>query len=499
MNTNIFKTAIAALALLVAFNSCKEKEDDNTVPFPYDEVEFIIPDYAAIEVATIIPPYSLEDDFEQKNIDFEIEDFISTTNENVDVRIGTDKEDLHSYESLFWWSELEPNTKYYWFAGGYLVGEFKDYENTELRHLYTVSNSPTTDNGDGEIAVVLRWSDPEHKFKNVKVEMTPTIDCGFAGKTFDVPDGQDSLCIKLADNAEIPIKLNDFDDKNGKNYEPIIYSFQLIADIMVDEEVYHYCSKKQKEIFLNKRQHVRDHEFNVYRVVEVGGQYWLADDLRCKTHFKEDAYINGDYTYYNYDYMISELPSGAKGILYNAGELFATRFEYEQYIIDGYHIARVEDWQKLLKNYGVEQNMSDDGSIYYNPPATIPDLTDDFKKWDSIADIRYLKSLTLNLWNDIFASASDWVDSTGRNVYPTHSVFNIKPFGYGWKKNKEQYIKGQGIGAIYYADEAAYLISFYYGKDGVGYYPANWYSYHSGYNYGEDVHYYLPIRLVKDK
>ena len=492
MNTNIFKTAIAALALLVVFNSCKKDEDD-TIPFPYDEVEFIMPDYAAIEVATIIPPYSLEDDFRQKKTEYEKKDFISTTNENVYVKIGTDKEDSHSFKSVHG-AELEPNTKYYWFAGG--SEDWKYYKNTEFRHLYTISNPPTTDNGDGEIAVVLRWNDPEHKFKNVKVEMVPTIECGFAGKTFDVPDGQDSLCIKLADNAEIPIKLNDFDDKNGKNYEPIIYSFQLIADIMVDEEVYHYCSKKQKEIFLNKRQHVRDHEFNVYRVVEVGGQYWLADDLRCKTHFIEIEYINEDYTYYDYDYMISELPSGAKGILYNAGELYVSSFEYEQNIIDGYHIARVEDWQKLLKNYGVEQNMSD-GDGYYNPPATIPDITDDFKKWDSIADIYYLKSLTLNLWKDIFASASDWVDSTGRNVYPTHSVFNIKPFGYGWKTNKEQYIKRQGMGAIYYADGGSYLISFYYGKEGVGYYSTDWYRYHSG--YGGDIHYYLPIRLVKDK
>lgn len=501
MNTNLFKTTVVALALLVAFNSC-EKEYD----FPYDVVELKLADGAHVGQHMTVG------------------DLINVPQHNhyasFEVYIGKDKDNMKDYD---YYSPrggddiyLEPLTKYYWYAIGTYYESIKWNEWSEDSFSYTGSNGHETkkteirtfyvvdtldlitsvENGEGEIGAIIHWKDIEHKLTNVKISITPTVECGFAGKTIDVPNEQNSFFIKKSDNVDVPVNLTDFDDEHGINYNPIIYSFQLTADVTIDESVQRVSSNCIKEIFLNKHHHVRDHEFNVYRVVEVGDQYWLADDLRCTSYIDDNG--NNIHWEKDKDYMISELPSGAKGILYKAGEMYPANSEYEKLIIDGYHVATSDDWQKLLKNYGVQQDIYDikDGSeTSYYPRATIPDLTGEFHKYDSIADIAYLTSPSLNLWKDIFASASDWVDSTGRSVYPTNSIFNIKPFGFGSSTNKT--IKGKGIGAIYYADNKALLISFYYGKEGVGCYPTDWYTFHNT-SYG-DTQLFLPIRLVKDK
>ena len=487
MNANIFKTAFAALALLVAFNSC-EKEYD----FPYSVVQLKLPDGAHVG------QHLTKSDFIEVQKDNHYASF--------EIMIGKSVDNI---TTEFWeYTTLEPLTKYYWYVVGrhyesierddfgFMGTNGIDTKKSEIRTFYVVDTLDlitTVENGEGEIGAIIHWNG-EHEFTNVKITITPTVECGFAGKTIDVPNGQNSFFIKKSDNTDIPINLNDYDDEHGINYNPIIYSFQLTADVTIDESVQRVSSKSVNEILLNRHHHVRDHEFNVYRVVEVGNQYWLADDLRCTSYFND----NGDVK--QLDYVISELPSGAKGLLYNANDLYPTTENGEQIIIDGYHIATIDDWRQLLENYGVPKenisttNVPNSGMKYeegYYSYMTIPECDKsrpdyEINFYDSITDIAYLKSQTLNLWKDIFASASDWVDSTGRNVSPSNSVFNIKPFGC-WDGTE---ILGEGIGTVYYADKT--LISFYYKQDGVGYYP-------TATNFLGSKKRFLPIRLVKDK
>lgn len=473
MKTRFFTTAIALMALTFVFNSC-EKED--SFLFPNDQVELLLPDGVVVDTTI-----RKKDIVSSTNPDYTVVVMVGTEKDNLSTFMGNDK------------CVLKIDQKYYWQAK---VVDSKSGENSEfseIRSFYVLDPkmkvTMETDNGETESAIVLRWSDIDHnKYKNIKVQMKPTKECGFAGKTFEITNGQDSLYIRLADNPEIPYMFNDFDDLNGINYEPVIYEFSFVSEVVVGDKEFQTRSGSVKEIFLNKKNHIRDHECNVYRVVEVGDQVWMADDLRCTSYIDE----NGDTIQMklNEDYVVSELPSGAKGILYNTKKIHPSYGE-EITLISEFYIPNVHSWQNLLVNFGVKDAIKEDGEYY--PSYTIPELSGDMKKSDSIANIAYLKSNIINLWRDVFASASDWVDSFGKSIYPDKSMFNVKPFGFYISIGQEYCLNGQGISSVYYAecaDMPTYLISFCYGKEGVGLYPTHWYDYHIN-------NYFFTTRLVK--
>ena len=78
--------------------------------------------------------------------------------------------------------------------------------------------------------------------------------------------------------------IQDYDDEVGQYYEPIIYQFKLTADVQVGDTTFSIASNEIDEILLDGDKYVRDHEFNVYRIVKIGEQVWMADDLRCTTY-----------------------------------------------------------------------------------------------------------------------------------------------------------------------------------------------------------------------
>ena len=99
MNTNIFKSAIAALALFVVFNSCKEKEEE--FEFPYEEVEILVED------GTVFT--SLEElastHFSKKDVSVNI-----TETPDYSAKRGKPTVDDWSIDG-----GIKPYTKYYWY------------------------------------------------------------------------------------------------------------------------------------------------------------------------------------------------------------------------------------------------------------------------------------------------------------------------------------------------------------------------------------------------
>ena len=472
MKTRFFTTAIALMALTFVFNSCEKEDDEPT--FPVD-IELLMED--EITVGTSIC----------KNDFYKVDGNIG--GRHIKIHIGTDKEKLIS--EMADTTYLTPNKQYFWQVEVRDMSKDKYYY-SDIRTFYCLGSIEfTTDNGENEIAAVVRWTN-DSKYKNYKVVMTPTKECGFTGKTFDIPEGQDSLYVKWLDNTSIPYMFNDFDDLHGINYEPVVYNFKLTADVTIGDKTFE-ASGSAKEIFLNKTNHVRDHEMNVYRVAEVGDQVWMADDLRCTSYINS----NGDTIplKLNKDYIVSELPSGAKGILYTHDFLFDKDNKFFMGHIKGmvpqsFHYAADEDWNKLEKVYGIDAiapkyydhfTSKDEWCLAQYEFPTLGCY--DYDYYNAKADSLYANSSYIDLW-EVFASVSDWVDENGNNVCPSISVFNIKPFGVGYGSK----LYHQGYGALYYSNPTR-TRTFFSMKQGIGHYAFR--------DYCTDSYRYA-VRLVKD-
>lgn len=458
MEVKFFTNVIAMVALTVTFSSC-EKEDSENIN--YGGLKNICKGgvvYSSIE-------------YSKNDICYENDGSKST------LYYGTD---INNLDNEFVKETLTANTKYYFQVKGYNIDNKTGKKTTyssEIGFVYCVEPLQINgiEYGEADVSALIKWK-PNKSFDNVKVTIRPKMECGFVGCTFVVSNGQDSLSISCTNNKEIPYMLNDFDDAHGVNYQPIIYDFIVSADIAFDDATVQ-IKDSLSDIFLNGSCYMRDHEYNVYRIAELGNQIWMADDLRCIT----DIYGS------SIDYVISELSSGAKGVLYNLEEIMLFDVAPE-----GYHYATIYDWVTLLNFYGVPVTVDDltSDQLVYSPATTLlDDYPDLYTKLDSIADVYNLQSAKTHLWKEVFASASDWVDNMGNNVFPATSILNIKPFGYAY--NGE--FKGQGVSALYYSYEYSKLFSFYYRKDGVGCYPSK-----QLYNFWNE-HYYMPVRLVKDK
>lgn len=477
MNTNLFKTAIAALALLVTFNSCK-KEEDEPFLFPADQVELLLADGAA--VGTKI----------QKS------DFYKTTlpgGKSVKIFYGKSADNI-TWELESGERAIDPFVKYYWRAAVYdaATKEYSDFSETRAFYSFApIKATMESDNGETENAIVLRWEIVDKaNFSNVRVQMTPTKDCGFAGKTFDVPDGQDSLYIKWADNTEIPYLFNDFDDEHGKIYDPVVYEFQLMADVQIaDKTVPIQCDNKVQEIFLNKSTHVHDYEFNVYRLVKIGNQIWTADNFIASSvcynnkmyKFSElelvyGSYVDNEQPDENGQTIVSlvykpltdeevyetlRLPSGAETKIYNflldiethewgsllyespvhdsRGNVDLARLLKMYAVPKGFHISTVDDWLELERFYGVTIDTATpkrDGTTLYG--YLYPE---DFYIADFINEVYEGEDVGIR-WQ--LSSQYDWYDTTGMLMRNIPSQFNAKPFGC------DEETKGNGV--IYYAD-----------------------------------------------
>ncbi|MCR5696908.1 MAG: fibrobacter succinogenes major paralogous domain-containing protein [Marinilabiliaceae bacterium] len=375
---------------------------------------------------------------------------------------------------------LEPYTQYFWCAQAKTEGD--EGERTEVRTFYCVPNllELTTDNGDGEYAAIIKWNMAE-TFQSVTVTATANHE-GYELEPQTISSGVDSCCFSLKRNASDPTKDNAFvqywDDEHGIYAEPVVYDFKVEAKIQVGDKTF-TLTKSAKECILDKKHVVRDREFNVYRVVKIGSQTWLADDFRV-TKYYDGSPI---------EYVVSELPTGATGLLYRSNTLRGNEL-LAKVTPKGYHISTNEDWLQLEEFYGITSN----------EVPTSNTLGFVISKDTTNMEVRYREKIVKESFGIeqrvgyFLESAFDWAKTNDTNQTGESFMFNAKPFGY----------------ANYLGHRACYEYASVYGTPDYGNHGRIcriiW-AYSSGilrseiYGYfdsGENHYPYVSVRLVKD-
>ena len=362
--------------------------------------------------------------------------------------------------------KLKPYTQYWWYAvpSSYFEGELlATGKKSDTRKLYCIPHSPIeTDHGDGEWAAVLDFK----KVKNVVGGKVTAISDKYEYE-IELSEGQD-MCKLEGKNISSPENnayKHWWDDAKGIEYEPIIYTFKVDLNIKVGDTVA-TCTDYVKEIILDKNSAVRDHEFNVYRVVKIGNRQWLADDLRTKSFIYKGDTIKLDTIEFDYvyggdkqpaPYRTIELPeSGSTGITYCVGGAWyekvwigdrhsggSKELSIQELISllapKGYHISNNADWEDLEKYYGVESpkivDPGESGGFHYYPHGFLresyyEDIRENYSQYFQGGDVELRRLLS---------SKNDWIyynnEETADDI---PAVFNAKPFA------------GEGRGSIYY-------------------------------------------------
>ena len=313
MNTNIFKTTIAALALLVAFNSCKKEDEDYGRLVTNDELEQLVLMEDGHVVTNLVGlEWQFCDEKKSKSMyGYWMADYYIGTNPNSLERLHYVWDSItEEYVAI-----LEPYTKYYWkmrlkdseamLGGGRHWDSSMEYAETEPRSFYYI---PTPQirlhNVEGDWATVLKW-DNKDVFEDAQVTMTPNKDCNYDKNLIKVPAGQDSCYISAGtlDNQKYQIYHSWWDEAHGKYYEPVIYDYKVTINCNIEGDIVP-ISASTKGIFLNTDGYVSDSSFNVYRFAKIGNRTWMLDDIRARDERLE-----------YWEYCIDTLDSGLEMVL----------------------------------------------------------------------------------------------------------------------------------------------------------------------------------------
>lgn len=439
---------LAAIAVVTAmsFISCDEEERPSKIPTMPSS--YSIADGATIEdtFITLLAEGSTTESGDEVWYDYYLgtsEDNMqyvySTSNKYKGVCKYTDDQWQHENAKVLKPSEinekmaiqLEPFTQYFWCAKLCVIDKV---EETPIRTFYCVPqfSIDETDNGDGEWAAVLRFNKQSSNIinhKGGKVTLKPNVSGYSYVESYDIPAGQDSCYIARGSNIDsynTPY-VQGWDDEHGKFYEPIIYTFDVELKITVGDKDFTVKSNSVQEIILDKQRCVRDCEFNVYRVVNIGTQTWLADDLRTKSYYDEKGELTAlDDKGESPEYQEIVLPSGSVGVLYRIGLGYELVHKIEKGgIPKGYHISTDEDWLTLEKyygstpNYNMEEKVNSGSSlVYLFIPDRNPAITEEFRN-----NFNYGEDVNLKIK---LMSQYDW---KGYDYEDMPSLFNAKPFG----------------------------------------------------------------------
>lgn len=437
---------------MLAVSGCKETEDEPS------------------QIPTVPTTFSLEDGAEIKGLSVTLNAKGSTVEDRkLDVSyvyyIGKSADDLEETTAEV---TLEPYTQYFWRAQA--KTEAGEGELSEIHTFYCVPDLElSSDNGSGEWAAIIRWNNAD-KFKSVTITATPDHE-GYTLENQTIEGGVDSCYFKTTEPKN-DAYTHWWDDEHGVYYEPVIYTFDVEAKAQVGNKTFTFTSSI-KEILLDNEFEVRDHEFNVYRVVQIGNQKWFADDFRAKTT------IDGS----TLDYVTSELESGSIGILY------FTKKSHLELIANvapkGYHISTNEDWVKLEAYYGVDKEVEYFDYMYnMGDMFTLAHDTSEIFLTDDARDLipQFFSGVEQNI-GKLLASGYDWKQTNETNHPDTKQPFNAKPFGAG--RDFDKAVSGAHIGACYTTYPREYYRIIWAYSTGIAAIPVN---------HNE----YLSVRLVKD-
>ena len=408
MNANIFKTAIAALALLVVFNSCKKEDDE--FKFPTGDIQLTLEDETVFT--------SLDD----------LEKAVFYSGENADMHsllyVGISPDSCKSNVSF---NKLKPFEKYYWYV---LVRDKKNPDNiakSEIRTFYYVTTPKITKvyNPEGDWATILKWEHNDY-LKKATVTLTPDKDYQYDKTPIVVDAAQDSCYISAGGefDSKYTVYHQWWDDSKAQYYEPVIYNFNVTFEGEIDGHTFALTNDSVKYIFLDRAKYAADKQFNVYRMGRIGNRTWLLEDLR------------GIPTYRTH-YLVVTSPLGFKACAYEYGcsDNIISGEEID-IIPEGCHLATDDDWQDLEYTYGAEKrDINDyykgDFVLSYMPLSYVSHLKD---YYESLANDTTLIFAGNNNNDDNLLekliSKNEWkINDTSDIILNGYGVFNARPYG----------------------------------------------------------------------
>ena len=441
MNTNLFKSAIAALALMVTFNSCKK--DDDKPSFPTEDIKLLIDDGRVFAKQD-----SLRDEY-----------FYSGEKEGYSDRIavGTSPDNIGSV-SL---SDVEPFTKYYWCVR---VRDRKnsnpdEYIESEIRSFYYVIAPQITKvyNPEGDWATILKW---EHNdcLKEATVTLTPDKDCQYDKTPIVVDAAQDSCYISAGGefDSKYAVYHQWWDDSKAQYYEPVIYSFKVTYSGEIDGHSFTVESEPKKYIFLDRAKYAADRQFNVYRMGRIGNRTWLLEDLRGIPTDDEGFPTEQNRRIHDSYKVLDSIPDWVERTIDFWHPLLISplgfkarcyyEFENSNYSIipEGFHLATDDDWQDLEYTYGLDRmdyNNFQKLGIQSNGLLN-GDLLNYTPDWAGTNDAfgrnlydKYANDTLIYVGGkfDIFSkliSDNEWTSNDSINaILPGNGGFNARPYG----------------------------------------------------------------------
>ncbi|MCQ2227799.1 MAG: fibrobacter succinogenes major paralogous domain-containing protein [Bacteroidales bacterium] len=435
--TKVLASAIAMLYILTPVG-CKEESEPSNIPSIPTELN--LEDGAVIEETEITLSASGS--------------IVENENYNLRYRIycGTSVDNMQEF-NVDSEIELQPYTQYFWCAKGVAwSGDVKEYsEASDIRTFYCVPPVEVeTDNGDGNWAAVVRFKGLKDVIKKGKVAITPDKKGYPYQAELELAEGQDSCYLQLG-NSHNPTNAaytHWWDDEKNIFYEPIIYDFDISLDLKVGDKIF-TVTNKAREIILDKSSCARDIDFNVYRLIKIGNQTWMAEDFRAKSVvYNGKTYSLDDIDYWDKKYTpyrIVTLNSGAQGVIYFYKPYFSSSSKFgdgtgidARYIMEGavpkgFHIPTFEDWAELESFYGVSN------------PELLYDT--DIYPYDYMNPYKHDYYLRIGLYDDFVGNETnirakmslnndDWIglDEEDKEYEGYQSLFNAKPFvgeGYG--------------------------------------------------------------------
>ena len=457
MNTNIFKTTIAALALLVAFNSCKKEDEDYGRLVTNDELEQLVLMEDGHVVTNLVGlEWQFCDEKKSKSMyGYWEADYYIGTNPNSLERLHYVWDSItEEYVAI-----LEPYTKYYWKMrlkdakrepdGSYHWNSTRDeYAETEPRSFYyiPVPQQIECHNVKGDWAAVLKWKH-DVRFEDAQLTLTPDKDCNYDKNPIKISAGQDSCYISAGTigNQKYQIYHSWWDEANGKYYEPVVYDFKLTFNFNIDGEIIS-IPVSTKGIFLNTDGHVADDCFNVYRYEKIGNRTWMLDDIRMKI---EDTTL----------YTTVKLESGLELVLYADYKEDISEDIANKMIPKGFHLATPEDWLDLESHFGVNDDTNWREVLWSNTGIKVFIANDynnyndtDYKieTWDfySIFDWYCGKESGIRQY---LISDNEWKDiNDADKKLKGFNIFNAHPAGIPYvsdfaKKTVDNPYKGYGV------------------------------------------------------
>ena len=422
MNTNIFKTAIAALALAtLTFNSCKDKEEtEEEYQFHYEKVSFILEDgtvFTDIENYRDAKFYSIEG----KNYS------------SYDIYMGTSPDSCQ--KTII--DDIKPFTKYYWYVVAHEPNKYDNTVQSEIRTFYYVTPPQITEihNVEGDWAAIVKWGQSDY-MKASKLTLTPDKECKYDNTPIDLSAMADSCYISAGgefntDNQKYTVYHQWWDDSKAQYYEPVIYGFNVIYEGEIDGHSFSVASDTAKYIFLDRAKYAADNYFNVYRMGRIGNRTWLLEDLRGIPN----------------RYIIPTLtsPLGFKACAYSSS--FYNNNESFGIIPEGFHLATDDDWQDLEYTYGVEKtdcsnyakaNIFDEMNIKMSMEWAIScggTFLENYNKelTDTIKYVGKNKGIFKTL-----ISEKEWITNDSlQNIIEGSNGFNARPYGTIWSGDGE--------------------------------------------------------------